>query len=33
MNRLSLNDRVQILSLLVEGSSLRSITRIPAKPR
>lgn len=31
MNRLSLQDRVQILSLLVEGNSLRSITRITGK--
>jgi len=31
MNRLNLQDRVQILSLLVEGNSLRSITRITGK--
>jgi len=31
MNRLSLQDRAQILSLLVEGNSLRSITRITGK--
>jgi hypothetical protein len=31
MNRLSRSDRVQILSLLVEGSSLRAITRITDK--
>jgi transposase-like protein len=28
MNRLPLEKRVQILSMLVEGSSLRSITRV-----
>jgi IS1 family transposase len=31
MNRLSIQDRTQILSLLVEGNSLRSITRITGK--
>lgn len=31
MNRLSIEDRAQILSLLVEGNSLRSITRITGK--
>lgn len=31
MNRLSLQDRTQILSLLVEGNSLRAITRITGK--
>lgn len=31
MNRLPIQDRVQILSLLVEGNSLRSITRITGK--
>ncbi len=31
MNRLSLQDRSQILSLLVEGNSLRAITRITGK--
>jgi uncharacterized protein YerC len=31
MNRLGLKDRAQILSLLVEGSSLRSITRITGR--
>ena len=33
MNRLSLTNCVQILSLLAEGASPRSITRIAAKPR
>lgn len=31
MNRLSLKDRAQIIGLLVEGNSLRSITRITGK--
>lgn len=31
MNRLSIEDRAQIVSLLVEGNSLRSITRITGK--
>jgi len=31
MNRLSLKDRAQILSLLVEGNSLRAVTRITGK--
>jgi IS1 family transposase len=31
MNRLSLQDRAQILSLLVEGNSLRAVTRITGK--
>jgi IS1 family transposase len=31
MNRLSLEDRAQIVSLLVEGNSLRAITRITGK--
>lgn len=31
MNRLSLAERAQILSLLVEGNSLRSVTRITGK--
>ena len=31
MNRLSLKDRAQILSLLVEGNSLRSVTRITGR--
>jgi IS1 family transposase len=31
MNRLSIEDRAQIISLLVEGNSLRSITRITGK--
>ena len=31
MNRMSLKDRAQILGLLVEGNSLRSITRITGK--
>jgi IS1 family transposase len=31
MNRLNLSDRAQIISLLVEGNSLRSITRITGK--
>ncbi len=31
MNRLSLQDRAQILSLLVEGNSLRAITRVTGK--
>ena len=31
MNRLSLEDRAQILALLVEGNSLRSVTRITGK--
>ena len=31
MNRLSIKDRAQILGLLVEGNSLRSITRITGK--
>ena len=31
MNRLSLKNRAQILSLLVEGNSLRAVTRITGK--
>ena len=31
MNRLTLEERAQIVSLLVEGSSLRSITQIMGK--
>ena len=31
MNRISLKDRAQIIGLLVEGNSLRSMTRITGK--